>query len=191
MRINGSTLRCAPRLNKQTKLFLLAVLSLSLSGHVSADDRVVVKDLRAKGSTSSLSVVLAARSGVPGHAMVILGKEDEKQMISSIEAFGFYPIDATKAVFGRVPGKIADELATAKGIGGLTSRLILKVDKADFDKVEGIRARWASKKDYKVLESDCVSFVTEVADALKLKTPKRDDAKLPVSFLEKLVDTNK
>ena len=68
---------------------------------------------------------------------------------------------------------------------------IRDVDQPQFDKVEAIRKRWASKKNYKVLESDCVSFTGEVATALGLKTPRRAEARLPVTYVEKLYQLNK
>ncbi len=172
--------------------FLFALL-LSGLGPVAlrAADTPLVKDLRARGSASSLSVVLCARPGVPGHAMVILGKDDETKKACTIEAFGFYPTSGTKAVFGPVPGKVADEFLQGRGIGAAACRIIVRVDQPRFDKIEAIRKKWAGKKDYRLLEADCVTFTSEVAGSLGLKLPDRKDAKLPVTFIQKLYELNK
>jgi hypothetical protein len=151
----------------------------------------VVKDLRAKDSKSGLSVVICSRPGIPGHAMVILGREDEAKKACTVEAFGFYPESGTKALFGPVPGKIADEFLAGKGIAKAACRVILKVDKDKFDEVDAVRRRWASKKEYKLLEADCVTFAGEVARKLGLKVPKRGEAKTPMKYVEKLYEMNK
>jgi hypothetical protein len=166
------------------------VLFLSPSFVTAPEDRVVVKDLRPKGNKEALTVVLAARSGTPGHAMVILGKEDEKALVSSQVAFGFYPLEGTKPIFGPVPGNVADELARGKGTAGLTTRIIIHVDQKLYDKVEALRKEWANKK-YELLASDCVTFTSEVAETLGLKLPKRQDAMLPVTYIEKMSELNK
>jgi hypothetical protein len=174
------------------KRFFIGLLILgAMPPTLSAADAPLVKDLRKQGSTSGLSVVLCARSGVPGHAMVILGKDDEAKKACTIEAFGFYPMNASKAVFGPVPGKIADEFLQGRGIGAAACRIIVRVDQPQFDKIETIRKKWAGKKDYRVLEADCVTFTDEVAGSLGLKRPDRKDAKLPVTFIQKLYDLNK
>jgi hypothetical protein len=162
----------------------------ALASPLLADDGVLLtKDLRAKGSNSAYSVVLAARSGGVGHAMVILGREDGKKMVSSIEAFGFYPKEG-KGVLGPVPGMIADELAQGKGVARANTRVILRVDKEQFDKIDAVRKKWLQAK-YQVLEADCVTFTSEVATTLGLKIPNRETAKLPVAFIEKIAELNK
>jgi hypothetical protein len=155
-----------------------------------ADDPLV-KDLRGRGSTSSLSVALCARPGVPGHAMVILGKDDETKKVCTVQAFGYYPTKRLKAILGSVPGKLADEFLQGSGIGGSACRIIVRVDQPLFEKVEAVRKKWAAKKDYKLLEADCVTFTSEVGKILGLKLPDREDAKLPVTFIKKLYELNK
>ena len=170
---------------------MLALMVLTAIGGAYAADTPLVKDLRAKKSNSSLSVVLCARPGVPGHAMVILGKDDETKKACTIEAFGFYPTSGTKAVFGPVPGKIADEFLQGRGIGKSACRVIVRVDQPLFDKIESIRKKWAGKKDYKLLKADCVTFTGGVGHTLGLKLPDRKDAKLPTTYIEKVYELNK
>lgn len=154
-------------------------------------DAPLVKELRGPGSKSGLSVVFCARPGVPGHAMVILGKDDEAKQACTVEAFGFYPSSGTKAVLGPVPGKMADEFLQGRGVARSACRVIVRVDQPLFDKVEGIRAKWAGKTNYRLLTSDCVSFTSEVGHALGLRLPDRSHAKLPVTYIEKLYELNR
>jgi hypothetical protein len=168
---------------------LLLVAAICAAG--SPPDQALEKDLRAPGSKSTLTVVLCARSGVPGHAMVVLGKDDEKQRACTVHAFGFYP-NGGAGVLGPVPGKIADEFREGRGLGGSGAcRIILRVDPKQFEKVESVHRRWSEKKDYRVLQSDCVTFVGEVAATLGLKVPDRSQAKLPTTFVERLRELNR
>ncbi|MGL4421491.1 MAG: hypothetical protein ACRCZF_12550, partial [Gemmataceae bacterium] len=146
---------------------------------------------RAVGSTSAKAVVLCARSSGPvGHAFIIFGREDEKKKMSIIEAFGFYPQEGTKPLFGTVPGELANEMMKEGTKDDV--RLILKVDDAQFDAVEKVRAEWAKKDlDYKLLKQNCISFTAAAAKALNLKVEENPQAQLPVAFMKKLIQANK
>ena len=160
-----------------------------VAGSASAAD--LIKDLRAPGSRSSLTVAICARPGVPGHAMVVLGREDAAKQACTVEAFGFYPDGAKAAVLGNVPGALADEFLRGKGVASAACRVVVKVDPAGFERVAKVRKRWGDRTNYKLLEADCVTFTGEVAAALGLKVPDRKDAKLPTTFVEKLYDLNR
>ncbi len=158
---------------------------------VSVAQEVAVKDLRKAGSKSTKAVVLCAREGVPGHAFVVLGKEDEKKLMSTVRAFGFYPEKDTKPLFGTVPGTLADEFVRGKGTKN-DHRLILKVDDEQFEAVEKLRADWAKRKpDYKLYERNCITFTSEAAKLLGLIVPAGDPTDLPPTFLKGLIDKNK
>lgn len=168
--------------------FLLPLLLVSPA----VAQEVAVKDLRKPGSKSTKAVVLCAREGVPGHAFVVLGKEDEKRMMSTIEAFGFYPEKKDlKPLFGTVPGSLANEFIRGKGTKNDHS-LILKVDDEQFAAVEKLRADWAKRKpDYKLFERNCITFTGEAAKALGLTVPAGKDTDLPPTFLKNLIEKNK
>jgi len=135
----------------------------------------------------ALYVIFCARSGAPGHAFVVLGKDDEAKQLCSVEAFGLYPKNALAALtFGTVPGEIANE-AVRKGTNS-TCRLIVKVDAKQYAAAEAVRKQWTAKNDYKLLNRDCVTFTAAVADSLGLKTPDRAKAILPQTFIQDFVD---
>jgi len=159
------------------------------AGNLALAEEPLVKDLRAKGSKSTRTVVICSREGTPGHAFVVLGHEDEEKLVSSVEAFGFYPDDKLKAVFGPVPVKLANEFAQGKGTAKAACRVIAKVDEPTFRKVNAIRRDWVKRK-YDVLEADCVTFTGDVCTALGLKTPERIDAKLPAEYVRQVFELN-
>jgi hypothetical protein len=174
--------------------YTVIVVSVAMFGVRASAEDAVVKDLRPqKQGDAKFFVVFTARAGVPGHAMVVLGKEDDKKQMCTFEAFGFYPAEGkgAKAVLGPVPGKIADEMREGKGTGDGAVRLILKVDEAQFNKVDAVRKKWAAKKDYQLLNSDCITFVETSAKELGLQLPKRETTDLPTAFVVKLRDCNK
>lgn len=159
------------------------------------DENPLVKviDLRTKAEPSPLYVVFCARwDTLPGHAFVVLGKEDAGAQLSSVEAFGYYPERPgdLRAVFKKVPGVMADEFLRGTMAPTLV-RLILKVNKSDFDVVEAVRRSWASRTDFQLIEQDCVTFVMDVARALKLRTPDRAGFNnIPWNYVRKLADAN-
>ena len=66
----------------------------------------------------------------------------------------------------------------------------MQVNSGTYAKVEKARARWAAKKEYKLLQKDCVSFVAEVAKIVGLKIPDRKKALLPQDFIQKISKLN-
>src|SRR5262249_25167298 len=64
-------------------------------------------DLRPKEDLPGNYVVFScARGGVPGHAFIVWGKDDDKKQVCSVEAFGLYPKAVTPNILLRqkVPG---------------------------------------------------------------------------------------
>jgi hypothetical protein len=159
---------------------------------VAADNEPVVKDIRNKKDKDDLYVVFCAREHLPGHAFVVLGKDDSKKQLCTVDAFGYYPEGdkAVKALFGKVPSEMANEFIRGKGQEG-TCRLIVRVDQSQYDAVEAIRRKWAEKGTYRVIEEDCVTFAADVAQSLKLDTPERAKAILPQAFVKKLAEMNR
>jgi hypothetical protein len=79
-------------------LITLAAIGATAS-QSQAFDEPLVKDLRPQGNSSQLSVMICSRPGIPGHALVVLGKDDEQRQVCSIEAFGFYPASGGEGRF--------------------------------------------------------------------------------------------
>src|SRR6185503_18155915 len=174
---------------------LFCGLALGLEPVYAGADPPLVKeiDLRAKEEPSPLYVVFCSRwDTLPGHAFVVLGKEDAQAMMSTVDAFGYYPETSgnTKAVLKRVPGVLADEFVRGT-LAPTLVRLILKVNKADFDAVKAVRDLWESKGSYKLIERDCVTFVMDVASALGLTVPNRSGFdNIPWNYVRKLAEAN-
>lgn len=112
----------------------------------------------------------------PGHAFISLAHEDnEKQMTVSDGAWGFYPKETgiTKENIynlGEVSGKIVDEIknATPRDKG-----FTLLVSDEEYQKILEIKKQW-NQKNYQMTVNDCISFVEEVARAIKgLRVPAR------------------
>lgn len=158
-----------------------------------------IVDLRSKNGANNYFIVFCARSNsLSGHGFVVTGVEDNTKQLSSVGAFGLYPVkdgDLFKSAFATVPGNIVDEYARdlENATGNMQaemSRFILKVDEEEYNLVEISRKTWASRNDYKLLENDCVTFVMEVASRLGLTIPDRSEGIVPWKYLAKLADAN-
>jgi hypothetical protein len=169
----------------------LAWLALLGPSAVLAETQTVQKDLRPKPDASALYVVFCARDAVPGHAFVVFGKDDPVRGLCSVQAWGYYPSTGNKGVLGPVPGELADESIRGKGTAGANYRLVLRVNKEQYEAADAVRRKWAGKGEYKVLERDCVSFATDVARALRLSIPTGVAARHPQVFIRKLAELNK
>jgi len=146
-------------------------------------------------------IVFCAKEGVPGHAFVGFGKEDEKKSMCTYEAWGLCPKDRTfsfltSAVIssltggiyiGPFPGSLADDFLTKAD-----AKLILSVNESQYDNALKIKKEWEGKS-YTLLESDCVSFLIAVAKTISnLSIPPRTGYdNLPVNYLIKMIDLNK
>ncbi|MEM9753950.1 MAG: hypothetical protein AAF916_11290 [Planctomycetota bacterium] len=140
-------------------------------------------DRRTYSEENQYYLVFCARHGVPGHAFVIWGKEDYENNLSSQRAFGMYPKDKKLRV-GAVPGGVVEE-ATPRS----DTRLIVRVNREQFEGAASIRSAWAGK-DYKLVESDCVTFTSEAAISIGLDVPARWRNLTPQGMVEALLREN-
>jgi len=173
----------------RTAQFLAAtMLVLSLAATAPAQEKVKTVDLRnstdADGNHYYI-VFMARGESMSGHAFAALGVDDATAKSCRSRTFGFYPVSGKKGVLGPVPGKIVDE-----GFARSTHRLVVQINKRHFDAAENIRLKWSRKKNFRLLESDCVSFIEEIAAAVGAKTPPRTAAKLPQTFVGKMLNLN-
>lgn len=158
-------------------------------------------DLTSKKDDSKYFVVICGRNNtITGHAFIVWGREDAILQQSVLDgAFGLYAketgsttadgIRIFKAFFSKVPGEIADEFYK----GSLTQeliRFIIQVDKSDYDKTLAIKNTWEGRNDYHIFENDCITFVTEIAENLKLTLPKRIMTDRPWNYIEKILTLN-
>jgi len=170
---------------------IIPMLALSIFIVVPAQAQTVKRiDLRNGSGISTFYLVFAAREGSPvGHAFVIWGSDDADKQMCVQNAFGLYP-QKGKGVFGEVAGEIANE-SLKGGMSKISDRLIVIVNSWHHSKAESIRREWARRGNYRVAESDCVSFIDAVARAIGLKTPKRSLSTLkPQWYVRELMKLN-
>jgi hypothetical protein len=71
---------------------------LEQSRRAGSPPAVVERDARRDKSASGHYLVFCAREspnvGLPGHAFVVWGKDNEEKQLCSVEAYGFYPKQA-------------------------------------------------------------------------------------------------
>jgi hypothetical protein len=151
-----------------------------------ADENVKKIDRRNASEKYQYFIVFCARgASATGHAFVALGVDDFDAKVCRDHAFGLYPKEG-KGVLGSVPGEIVDEVFKSS----TTHRLIVQVNSPDYQKAEQIREKWKKQGQYRVVEKDCVTFVAAIAEAIRLKTPNRDDALKPQTFINEMLKLN-
>lgn len=165
---------------------LFGVLGSLVSVLAAADGGVKEIDRRNASERNAYYVVFCARGGgLAGHAFVTLGVDDHDAQACKSRAFGLYPKEG-KGVLGSVPGDVVEEAFKSP----TTHRLVVRVNSPRFETVEEIRAKWRAQGEYRLIEKDCVTFVSAVADSLGLKTPSRDDAVTPEAFIQAMRKLN-
>jgi hypothetical protein len=142
---------------------------------------------------NSYYVVFCARDSdnpttKPGHAYVVWGVEDSSAAMSSQKAFGFYPdpSNESSAIFGTVPGQLADEWEKQPSLSLLTARLIVQVNKDPYNASQAVIDNWTTS-DYNLYTQNCMNFARAVAVSLGLFPPPIAAAQFPTSYLEDLI----
>jgi hypothetical protein len=135
-------------------------------------------DLSTGCGEKSYYVVLAARGGsATGHALVIWGTEDNAKARSTIRALGLYPegdrdSDNCASTVHTVPGGLMDELHN-HSVDAITEELIVRVDRADFERTRRVAAEWDCRHQFSLLSRDCVAFLRAIGNSLGLPMPSR------------------
>ena len=150
-------------------------------------------------------IIFCAENGFPGHAFLSFGKEDNIKQASTIESWGFAPANnfarieliASVIVSGTILGNVSLP-------GAITNNSKIKADytlskEVDFNtynKAIAVKNKW-SNNEYKLTESDCVSFLIEVADEVAktvsgfIVPPRSGLENWPAKYLQKLIELNK
>jgi len=142
---------------------------------------------------SKYFVVLLADLGIPGHAFISLGREDEELQSSITDGtWGMYPKDSVSGLesffIGEVLGVIKDDYLRNKDYS-----LIIEVSEDEYNDAKAVLEKWRSKN-YELLKSDCLSFVIEMANAISDKItiiPRTGFDNLPAEYLKELILENK
>jgi hypothetical protein len=127
----------------------------------------------------------------PGHAFVIFRIQHPRMSIVNQGAFGMYPVNSNlQAAVGTVPGHIQNE-ATTGSLQRITSKLIVRVNSNQYNSAWNIRTRWQNAN-YKLLESDCVTFTSDVAASVPLTRPNRNVNlnAFPIEYINELIRIN-
>lgn len=138
---------------------------------------------------NKMYVAFCAKEGIPGHAFVSLGREDEESKMTIHDGtWGLYPknkLDGGKSfIIGEVPGEIRDDLLT-----GSDYTYVIEASQKDYDEVLKIVKKWREGSNYELLEKDCVSFLIEVAKIFKRKMaipPREGFDNLPNEYVKKI-----
>ena len=177
-------------------LVLLAIMVSRPTLALAGDTVSKIRDIRRDHRTDGLHVVFCARespgaTGFPGHAYVVLQRDDEDAKACVIEAFGFQPAnEREKGIIRAVSGTVVEPYVKdyKKALPGVC-RLILKVDHSQYEAVEAVRKKWTDK-DYILTGPNCVDFADDAAKALNLTCPKRSRTQLPQSYIRRLTEQN-
>ena len=134
---------------------------------------------------------IAADKFSPGHTYVVWGVENPEKKVSEVDAYGFYMTGGTvpKAIIGTVPGALLDEIGDDFRVGGLSTsehRMIMRVDKEQWDNTRKVLDTWKKKDSYKLGQDDCITFMQAVGTALKIPMPVRG-TDLPPTYLERVI----
>lgn len=125
-----------------------------------------------------------------GHAFVAWARENHDRVVSESHAFGLYPQNSKTAAFGAVPGEIVAEVSK-ENFGQNAHNLVVRVTRFQYEQAERIRHQWARQREYNLLDRDCVTFLTAVADSVPIRTPPRSLGTLrPAPFVVKLMELN-
>lgn len=150
-------------------------------------------DLRNRSESDEYAIAFSADApdgNSVGHAFVTLYHSNEDQRATLHRGIGFYPrtsINAVQGVLG-VPGQVVDDT-----FHNYDTSLVVNVNRETFDRVATIIDRWSSSTPgYRLTYRDCVSFASEVADAIGLDTPSRWGSGVfyPEDFVEALIEGN-
>jgi hypothetical protein len=177
-------------------LVLFGITVLGPASVLAGDAVSKVRDIRRDRKTEGFYAVFCARNspgvtGFPGHAYVVLGRDDEDQRLCAIAAFGFQPADEEdRGIVKAVPGEVAEPYVKDydKPLPGVC-RLILKVDRSQFDAVDAVRKKW-SDREYRLSGPNCIDFADDAAKALNLARPKRSRTQRPHSYIHQLTEQN-
>lgn len=174
----------------------LVIGLLALAPTAARDALTKVRDIRRDGEATGLYIVFCARdspgaAGLPGHAYVVLQRDDAEAQACVIEAFGFQPAnEGDKGIVQAVPGLVVEPYVKdhKKPLPGVC-RLILRVDRSQYKAVEVVRRKWTDRE-YSLTGANCIDFGDDAARVLGLSRPRRSVTQRPHSYMRQLTERN-
>jgi hypothetical protein len=149
-------------------------------------------DARHEKRRHDYSVVLNVRDvGLYGHALLtwfVHRSDGDRSVIS----FGYYADRAGGIIeVFDTTGAVKDELAAMQRPGVKTRlALVFWVDQAMYDATFERIKEWRGNGRYKVFRRDCVTFVADMLEPLRLKVPNRFLFPSPRQFVVALLEAN-
>ncbi len=137
-------------------------------------------------------VVAARKPDLPspsGHAFIVWGREDAGAKMSSQMSYGFYPrdgVDVQTVLGSDVPGDVLRESLESTNHQRLSGRLIIQVNKEDYDNSQARIALWRTNE-YNLYARNCISFAKDVASTIGLAGTDIPVDQLPANFFTALV----
>jgi hypothetical protein len=171
---------------------LAAALGLCLPCSADTVSRV---DLRSgMPEPSNYYVVICARESETwgtGHTFVVWVQQEKQTGTVHSQGFGFYP-EVEKVVVRLFTGNgaVRDESTKSASIKPwlLTHRLIVQVDRRDFEAGLSVKQRWmGSSVDYHLLHRNCTHFAYDVLKAIDLAAPEPKLGERPSSYVGRLM----
>jgi hypothetical protein len=185
----------------QTICFILVGLHTSFSfGQVTID-----LDLRSSSDPNQYYIAFISRQTTEvstGHAYVAWGVEDEEQLMSVGDAFGFNPAEDVggrskegfwKALIG-VDGVIEDEQSIFAP-SDVNNHFLVRVNKDAYDSSRIILQDWIAESfngelEFELFIKNCITFTNEVAEHIGLKTSV-EYFQYPEEYLNELINLNR
>ena len=164
--------------------FSLIVLLLvsSFVPSIALADRPVL-DLRRQSEPEDYEIGFCARAdSATGHAFLTMSRRETSGKRTFL-AIGHAPEDKKKEL-GPVAGGIKEERYTSR----TQDCLMTKVESGHYEKAQKL-VDASEHRDYFLLLNDCITFLSEVAEALGLKVPPRGIDK-PLEFVDRLKSEN-
>ncbi|MCA9142202.1 MAG: hypothetical protein KDB05_05425 [Planctomycetales bacterium] len=141
--------------------------------------------------------MICARESEPwgtGHTFVVWVQQDKQSGQVHSQGFGFYPkIEKVIVRLFTGDGAVRDESTKSASIKPwlLTHRLIVQVDRAQFEEGLNVKDRWlGSGIDYHLLNRNCTHFGHAVMTAIQLGAPEPEFGERPATYLARLMALN-
>ncbi|HUG71191.1 MAG TPA: hypothetical protein VMM76_25805 [Pirellulaceae bacterium] len=180
--------------NIRTSINCVFVAVLGLCMPCSADTISRV-DLRGRVSEpSNYYVVICARESErwgSGHTFVVWVQQNTETGESHSQGFGFYPeVEKVVTRLFRGNGALRDESGKSASIKPelLTHRLIVQVDRRDFEAGLDVKERWmGSGGAYHLIRRNCTHFAYEVMQAIGLGASEPRLGERPSLYVARLM----
>lgn len=171
-----------------------SVLARCLSAPCLSAEVVTRKDFRTSDEPGECYVIFCSRKSDPrgtGHSLVVWVERDPGGGPPRSQGFGFYPgADRVMLRLFWGTGLLTDEAQKAPSCRRelVTHRLVVRVDRATYDRALAVRDDWlAVPRDYHLVNHNCIHFAYAVARAVFDDPPSPDAGERPPQYIGRLM----